>query len=454
MRAPGGHLSEATDRKTAATPPVLPPVFGAVVAPFQAFFRLEAAGGIVLLGCAVVAFAWANLAVDSYRAVFQAPFTVGVGAAVARFTLLQLVNDGLMTIFFFVVGMEIKRELADGELRTLRQALLPAIAAVGGMIVPAGIFLAFNHAGPGRAGWGIPMATDIAFCVGILAMLRSRAPHALVVFVTALAIFDDIGGILVIALFYGGGVSAGWLGAAAGVALALAAMSRLYVRAGVVWAAAGAVLWWTLHHAGVHATISGVVLGLAIPVRPRAPLRAVIDALAVHASSLVARRERAEELDAAEVLAIEERLEDAEAPLPRFVHALHPWVAFGIMPIFALANAGVYLAGLGPAQLTSPVAVGTALGLLAGKLAGIFAFSVAAVKLGVATLPRDTTLPKLLGASIVAGIGFTVALFIATLAFPSDPGLLDEAKVGILAGSLAAGVLGATVLRATRPVVR
>jgi NhaA family Na+:H+ antiporter len=297
------------------------------------------------------------------------------------------------------------------------------------------------------------MATDIAFCIGVLTLLRKRVPRALLVFVTALAIFDDIGGILVIALFYGHGVSAAWLGAAAAVATGLAGMSRLYVRSGLAWAAAGAVLWWTLHHAGLHATISGVVLGLAIPVRPRAPLRAVIDALAVHASALVARRER-DDLAAAEVLAIEEALEEAEAPLTRFVHALHPWVAFAIMPLFALANAGVDLGGLSRGQLTSPVAVGTALALVLGKLAGVFAFSFAAVRLGVAALPRDTTLPKLLGASAVAGIGFTVALFIATLAFPDDPALLDEAKVGILAGSLVAGVAGVAVLRATRPVAR
>jgi NhaA family Na+:H+ antiporter len=444
------------DRRSPETPTsALPPAFRAVLLPIQAFFRLEAAGGIVLLACAVGALGWANLGGDaSYRAVFGAPITVGAGGAVVRFTLLQLVNEGLMTVFFFVVGMEIKRELVDGELRTLPQALLPGIAALGGMIVPAGIFLAFNAGGPGAAGWGIPMATDIAFCIGVLTLLRSRVPHALVVFVTALAIFDDIGGILVIALFYGAGVDLRWLAGAAGVTVALAALSRAHVRSGVVWAAAGAALWYALHHAGIHATIAGVVLGLAIPARPRRPLRSVIDALAVHAGSLVARRDGGAELDAAEVLGIEEALEEAEAPLTRFVHALHPWVAFGVMPLFALANSGVHLGGLSAEQLAGRVAVGTAAALFFGKLAGIFAFSVAALKLGLAALPRDTTLPKLLGASVVAGIGFTVALFIATLAFPGAPELLDQAKVGILAGSLAAGVTGATILRLTRPVAR
>jgi Na+:H+ antiporter, NhaA family len=442
------------ERDGATTPIGLPPMFGAVVQPIQAFFRLEAASGIVLLACAVAALAWANLGgIDSYRAVFQSPITVGVGPVLARFTLLALVNDGLMTVFFFVVGMEIKRELVEGELRTFRQAMLPAIAALGGMIVPALLFFAFNHAGPGRPGWGIPMATDIAFCIGVLTLLRARVPHALIVFVTALAIFDDLGGILVIALFYGRGVQVPWLLAAAGLTVALAAMSRAQVRGGLAWAAAGAALWYALHRAGIHATISGVILGLAIPSRTRRPLRAIIDELARHAAHLVRLREE-EELEAAEVLAIEETLEDVEAPLTRFVHALHPWVAFGVMPLFAIANSGVHVAGLDGSQLTGRVAVGTAVALFVGKQVGVFAFALAAVKLGVSALPRDTTVPKLFGASIVAGIGFTVALFIATLAYPEAPALLDEAKVGILAGSLAAGVAGAAVLRLTRRVER
>ncbi|HET7825221.1 MAG TPA: Na+/H+ antiporter NhaA, partial [Anaeromyxobacter sp.] len=233
----------------------------ALVRPLQAFFRLEAASGIVLLGCAVAALAWANLAPASYRLVFDAPVTLGVGALSIRFSVLHLVNDGLMTLFFFVVGMEIKRELVVGELRTLPQAVLPAIAALGGMLVPAGIFLAWNAGGPGAPGWGIPMATDIAFCIGVLTLLRARVPHGLVVFVTALAIFDDIGGILVIALFYGSGIQLPWLAAAAGVAAAAAVMSRAHVRSPAAWAAAGVLLWLALHGAGVHATIAGVILG-------------------------------------------------------------------------------------------------------------------------------------------------------------------------------------------------
>jgi NhaA family Na+:H+ antiporter len=371
--------------------------------------------------------------------------------AVARLSLRALVNDGLMTIFFFVVGMEIKRELVHGELRTLPQAILPAIAAAGGMIVPAAIYLAFNAGGPGARGWGIPMATDIAFCIGILALLRRRVPHGLVVFVTALAIFDDIGGILVIALFYGSGLQASWLAAAAAVSGGAVVMSRAGVRSGLAWTAAGALLWWVLHGAGVHATIAGVILGLAIPARPRRPLREVITELSAHAAGL-ARAAEDEQRDEAAVQGIEERLEELEALLARFVHALHPWVAFGIMPLFALANSGVEVASLQAPQLTGGVAVGTAVALFAGKQAGIFAFTLAAVRLGLAPIPGGASAAKLLGVSIVAGIGFTVALFIASLAFARQPGLLVQVKIGILAGSLASCLAGVAVLRVSRSI--
>ncbi|HYG69384.1 MAG TPA: Na+/H+ antiporter NhaA, partial [Anaeromyxobacteraceae bacterium] len=369
-------------------PPKPVPLFAAVVQPIQAFFRLEAASGILLLACAVAALAWVNLfGEESYRTVFEAPLAVGVGDAVARFTLHALVNDGLMTIFFFVVGMEIKRELVAGELRTRAQAMLPLVAALGGMIVPAAIYAAINAGGPGLGGWGIPMATDIAFAIGVLTLLRSRVPYALVVFLTALAIFDDIGGILVIALFYGSGIDPRWLGFSAAVVVLLGVMHRRYVRSWVAWAIAGVLLWYGLHHAGIHATIAGVVLGFAIPARPLRPLPDVLRGLADHADELV-RTCGDEALDAAAVLAIEERLEDLEAPLSRFVHALHPWSSYVVMPIFALANSGVALGGeAGGAGLTGAVGAGVALALVLGKPAGIFGFTWAAVKLGLGSIP-------------------------------------------------------------------
>lgn len=427
-------------------PPATRRAFEVVVAPLQAFFRLEAASGLVLLGCAVAALAWANLSPESYRAVFSAPLTLGLAGATVTFSVHALVNDGLMTVFFAVVGMEIKRELVHGELRTARQAILPLVAAAGGMVVPALLYVAWNAGGPGAAGWGIPMATDIAFCIGVLTLLGRRVPRALLVFVTALAIFDDIGGILVIALFYGTGLKAGWLLAAGGLVAVAGVMGRARVGSGLLWMAATAALWWTLHGGGIHATLAGVVAGLAVPATPRRPLREVFQELALHAADL-AKAAVDENRDEAAANAIEEKLEDLEAPLTRFVHSLHPWVAFGIMPVFALANSGVTLATVERSQLLGDVAVGTAVALVAGKLLGIFSFTAVAVRLRLAPMPGAASWPKLLGVSLVAGVGFTVALFIAGLAFPGDARLLDQAKIGILAGSLVAGLTGAAVLR-------
>jgi NhaA family Na+:H+ antiporter len=295
------------------------------------------------------------------------------------------------------------------------------------------------------------MATDIAFSIGVLTLLKRRVPHALIVFLTALAIFDDIGGIIVIAIFYGGGVHAGWLLGAAAVTAGAVLMSRAYVRSGLAWAVAGALLWYALHHSGVHAAIAGVVLGLAVSATPRRPLRDVIQELSAHAAALT-RSGADEERDEAAVHGIEERLEELEAPLTRFVGLLHPWIAFGVMPLFALANSGVQLTGRDAAQLAGPVAIGTALALFAGKQAGILAFTMIAVRAGLARVPGDASRVKLLGVSVVAGIGFTVALFIAGLAYPAEPLLLDQAKVGILAGSLLSGVVGAAILRSTAPL--
>lgn len=424
-------------------------LFRAAVAPIRAFLELEAASGIILLASAVVALAWVNLGgAAGYKAVFAYPVTLGVGQLVVTFTLHQLVNDGLMTLFFFVVGMEIKRELAVGELRTGAQAALPAIAALGGMLLPALVFSALNWGGPGAYGWGIPMATDIAFCIGVLRLLRSRVPHALIVFVTALAIFDDIGGILVIALFYGHGIDLPWLLAAGGLTALLAGLSRARVRHGLAYAVLGTLLWYALHHAGIHATIAGVIVGLAIPVRSRTEPRIALTALAAYTSQLLEHSPKPD-LESDALLEIEGALEELEPPLTRFVHLFHPWVAYLVMPVFALANSGVDLRGLEPAQVVGPVALGTAAGLVLGKLAGIFSFTAVAVRARLAPMPGGVSYAKLLGVSIVAGIGFTVALFIASLAYPGRPELLDQAKVGILGGSLAAGLAGALVLRLT-----
>jgi NhaA family Na+:H+ antiporter len=353
------------------------------------FFELEAASGIVLFLAALVAVVWAN-AGSSYSAVFSG-------------LVLTVIQDGLMTIFFFTVGMEIKRELVVGELRTLGSALLPAIAALGGMIVPAGIFALLNHGGPGAAGWAIPMATDIAFCVGCMTLLGDRVPRALVVFLTALAIFDDLGGVLVIALFYGSGLHWLWLLATALIAIAVFLCGRVGFTHWFLYLIAGAALWFTVHHSGVHATIAGVLLGFLIPARPK-----------------------------------------GGSPIDSMVRALHPWVAFGVMPLFALASSGVVLSSF-PADFSVPLGAG--LGLLVGKQLGIFLFTLAAAGLGIARLPGSVK--QVYGVAVLGGIGFTVALFIAELAFAPAPGLLAGAKLGILAGSLLAGIAGSLVLRFT-----
>ncbi len=423
-------------------------VFQVVVAPLQAFFRLEAAGGIALAAAAALALIWANSPwAESYRALVEYPMAIGLGGHLGEFTLHALVNDGLMTVFFFLVGMEIKRELAAGELRTVSKALLPLIAAAGGMIVPAAIYFAFNRGTPAAAGWGIPMATDIAFAIGCLTLLKGRVSHPLVVFLTALAIFDDLGGILVIAIFYGSGIQADWLLISAALGLVLLGFNRLYVKSGAAYLLVGAALWYAVHHSGIHATIAGVILGLAVPARSKRPAREVLVDLSENVGQAVREVEN-EELDNARLLSIEETIEDLEPPLNRFEHALHPWVAFAIVPFFALINSGISLEGMSVSNLLDPVPLGIALGLFVGKQLGITAFTLAAVKANVSPMPGDARAMVLHGVSIVAGIGFTVALFIAELAFVHDRELLDEAKLGILVGSALSGLVGFVWLRA------
>ena len=426
--------------------------FGAVVGPVQAFFRLQAASGILLFSAALVALVWANSdARGSYQALFTAPITASVAGLALRFDLQTLINEGLMTIFFFVVGMEIKRELVAGELNSLRKALLPAVAAVGGMLLPSGLYLVFNRGGSGQPGWGIPMATDIAFAIGCLTLLGRRVPQALSVFLMGLAIFDDIGGILVIAIFYGHGTRPIWFLAAAAIGLLLFAVNRRRVRNGLVYAALGAGLWYALHRGGIHATISGVVLGLMIPTRSRHPARQVLRDLESHANQLLAAPSD-DQVDAACIRNIEETLEKLEAPLQRFIHTLHPWVAFAVMQLFALANSGVYLHGMTRADLGASVTLGTVVGLALGKPVGIVAATAVAVKLGLCDRPGGAGWLALLGVGVLAGIGFTVAIFIAALAFPATPGLLAQAKVGIMFGSLIAGLVGTALLRASLPL--
>jgi NhaA family Na+:H+ antiporter len=432
--------------ETRTVPPV-PRLFKVAVAPVQAFFRLEASSGILLALCAVAAMVWANSPwADTYVSVFDAPLALGLGGTLSHFTVRELINDGLMTIFFFLVGMEIKRELAAGELRTLSKALLPLIAALGGMVVPAAIYAALNAGTPALKGWAIPMATDIAFAIGCLTLLKGRVSHGLVVFLTALAIFDDIGGILVIAMFYGTGLHVEWLLGALGITVLLWLCNVYYVRNGMVYVVLGGALWYAMHHGGVHATIAGVVVGMMIPARPTRRGREVLDELHGFIGQLL-REPEDEAVRTAQLLHIEEQLEDIEPPLTRFVHLWHGWVAYGIVPLFALANSGISVAGMSLSDLLRPLPLGVVLGLFVGKQVGIFLFTWVAVKGGLSEMPGRGSLLQLHGVAVVAGIGFTVALFVAGLAFANEPHLLTEAKLGILLGSLLSAVVGYLLLR-------
>ncbi len=431
--------------------------FRKVISLFQDFAQLEASGGIFMITCAVVALVWANSPwSEAYFGLWQVKLTVGVGEWALSKSLLKWINDGLMAIFFFVVGLEIKRELLVGELSSPRSAALPIAAALGGMIAPALIYTAFNAGGAGAAGWGIPMATDIAFSLGVLTLLGRRAPLGLKVFLTALAIVDDMGAVLVIALFYTAQVSWTSLGVAALILLGLLALNRLGVKKTLPYAVLGIALWLAFLYSGVHATVAGVLLAMTIPahsaiVDRKAFSQAIRNALEVYEAACCDGEENgitASNRQAA-AQALEAASAYAESPLQRLEHALHPWVTYAILPLFALANAGVDLGGeIGPALL-SPVGIGIIGGLVIGKTVGISLFSWLAVRLNVARIPEDVSWRQLMGAALLAGIGFTMSLFIAGLAF-GDGEALTAAKIGIITASLLAGSMGWLLLRTGR----
>lgn len=423
--------------------------------PFREFAQTEASGGVFLLLCAVLALVWANSPWDSaYIDLFHTNISIAIGEYSISTSFVHWINDGLMAIFFCVVGLEIKREVLAGELSSPRQAALPVVAAVGGMVVPALIYVAVNAGGDGVHGWGIPMATDIAFSLGVLALLGSRVPAALKVFLTALAIVDDIGAVLVIAIFYSTGISMQYMLLALVVLAALFAVNRLGVRNAWPYVALGIVLWIAVYQSGVHATVAGVLLALMIPAGSSkdagalvARARDVLDPIFDYdADEDLGRRILTDERYSA-------ALEEAHAirislqpPLQRFEHALHPWVAFLIMPLFALANAGVALPGDPLGTLGEPVTLGVVFGLVVGKPLGISVCTWLGVRAGILQLPQGVAWRQVLSVGCVAGIGFTMSLFIANLAF-DDAAHLDNAKLGILGASLIAGVVGYAALR-------
>jgi Na+:H+ antiporter, NhaA family len=400
--------------------------------PVVRFLRVEAASGVVLLACAVAALVLANSPWSAaYAGLWQTPAGVTAGGFGLHKPLLLWVNDGLMTLFFFVVGLEIKRELVCGELSEPRKALLPVVAALGGMVAPAGVYLLFRWGTPEAVGWGVPMATDIAFVVGFLALLGPRVPHGLKVLLLSLAIADDIGATLVIALAYSADLSLPALAAGAGGFGLVLFFRRVGVRRVPAYAVLGAIIWVAFLKSGVHPTVAGVALGLLTPARPwvgdRVPFDVVTDLF---------KRPRGHSGEEGPG-----RRGELVSPAERLEGELHPWVAFGVMPLFALANAGV---AVEPAALGSSVALAVAAGLVLGKPLGIVLFSWASVKAGLTRLPAEIDIKVLVGAGCLAGIGFTMSLFIAGLAFRGPE--LDEAKIGILGGSAVSAVLGCLLL--------
>jgi NhaA family Na+:H+ antiporter len=409
---------------------------------FQQFTRLQASGGILLLAATVLALLWANSAWGhSYSELWETYLKIELGTLALKESLLHWVNDGLMVIFFFLVGLEIKREVLVGELASLRRAALPLMAAVGGMVLPAAIYAASNLGAGGAAGWGIPMATDIAFLLGLLTVLGSRVPISLKVFFTALAIADDLGAVLVIAIFYSSDISWIALGVGAVFLAALVVLNRGHVRHPLPYALLGVGLWLAFLQSGIHPTIAGVLLAMSIPARTGvrasafvAQCTAALDGLEPDTHKEESRRQQA----AAQTLeVIAERI---QTPLQRLERGLNPWVAYLIVPIFALANAGVDLGGDVGRALTSPISLGIIGGLVLGKPLGITFFSWLAIRLGIADLPYGVSWWQLFAASWLAGIGFTMSLFIASSAFAAE--LLATAKMGVLVASLLAATVG------------
>jgi Na+:H+ antiporter, NhaA family len=424
-----------------------------LISPFVRFAKIESASGIVLLASTVAALVWANSPwAHSYHALWSRQIPIGFGWLVLSETLQQWVNDGLMAIFFFLVGLEIKREVLIGELSSIRHAAFPFIAAVGGTLVPALIYLLITRGSEAQKGWGIPMATDIAFALGVLSLLGNRVPVALKIFVTALAIVDDILAVLVIAVFYADKIQVISLAAGlAGVVLSFG-INLLGVRKPAIYAVIGVGVWIAMLKSGVHATVAGVLLAFTIPARTyvdrdlfiakgRWLLKAFEDALP---NSFQAH---------AAIHTLEAQCELIESPLHRIEHYLQPWISFLIMPLFALANAGVHILGNLLPAVTDSVSLAVALGLFVGKPLGISLFAWTSAKLQLATPPSELSWREILGASWLCGIGFTMSLFVADLAFGSGH-MLDMSKIGTIFASIAAGMCGgAFLLRRKSPAL-
>ena len=411
--------------------------------PLARFLHIQTASGVVLIVAALAALIAANSPYsEQYLGFWKTNVVFSFGEFEFRHSLKHLINDALMTVFFFAVGLEVKRELVLGELRDLRQAVLPIAAAIGGMVAPAVIYLGLQHGQQGARGWGIPMATDIAFVVGCMALLGSRVPHGLRIMLLTLAIADDIGAILVIAVGYTEHLNVGYLIAGFAGILGVLFLARVGVRSIGVYVVAGVIIWFTFHESGVHATLAGVILGLMTPAHSYISTN-VFGRILEQAREIVLGEEF-EKIDnrADGIRRFRHMARETISPLEFLETSLHPWVSFLIMPMFALANTGVIIE---LSQLTAPISLAVGLALVVGKPLGIIGCSFVCVKSGLARLPDGTTWPMIVGGGCLAGIGFTMSLFIADLALAVPA--LDNAKIGLLCGSVLSAVVGFLILR-------
>lgn len=424
-------------------------VFRRVLSPFEEFIHRQSTSGILLMFAAIIALFLANSRfAEGYQHLIHLPAMVGIGDWGISMSLHHWVNDALMALFFFVVGLELKREMLVGELSDIKQAALPIVAAAGGMLVPALIFEAFNYGSDAAHGWGVPMATDIAFAVGALALLGKRAPKALITFLVALAIADDLGAVLVIALFYTQNLAMHWLVVALALTAVLMTFNYVGIRNAIPYFVVAVFLWYAMLQSGVHATLAGVIGAFTVPARSKYDPRLFADMVNQHIDRFIANRKQQDSLMTNNQLYsivqnLEESVRGVQTPLQQLELTWHLPVAFLVIPIFAIFNAGI------PIQIDSlsetfanPVMLGVMFGLLVGKFIGISGACWLAIRLGIAKMPSQTRFSQIAAVSVLGGIGFTMSIFIAELGFPGHPEHLLMAKTGVLAGSISAGLIG------------
>ncbi|MEO7443906.1 MAG: Na+/H+ antiporter NhaA [Ferruginibacter sp.] len=418
--------------------------------PFQKFINIESLSGILLFAATVIALLWANSGIgDSYATIWKYEIGIGVGEFGLTKPLILWINDGLMAVFFFVIGLEIKRELIIGELNSVRKATFPLFAAIGGVLIPLTMFLLLNNNPKTSGGWGIPMATDIAFSLAILKLLGKSVPIGLKIFLTAFAIVDDLGAVLVIAIFYSGGIAWSLLLFSLLLLMILFVMSYKGLYFKYLTFILGIIIWFLFLKSGIHPTIAGVLLAFTIPIRQKINVTSFLDKLSLITSGIeipgkhnqqILTKEQIEKMDSLESL-----MDDFQSPLQHLEHKLHSWVAYFIMPVFALANAGIVFST--NMNIDVPLLVNISIALFIGKFAGVSLFSFLAVKLKLAELPEGVNSWQIVGVAILAGVGFTMSIFIANLAFAENIVFIDSAKIGILIGSLISGIVGAFILK-------